>query len=169
MKNRFRHDLLILFIVIVCGIKGTSVILGQAQNNVSRFPSSSEEVLEKKRQHVLEKRRADSLAKAMKEKVWDQAIVTESEAQPDGFFTINIFNNTKQTIYIYIDGYYHFALKANQKILDKKYKDLRSIHAYNFDRSYMWGPVSLKGRTEEDFFWKLSMPEKKDYFSEEQN
>jgi len=131
------------------------------------LPKSRNEVLENRANYILEKRRADSLVKANKEKIWDYAIVTESIVQGDGFFTINIFNKTDGTIYIYIDGDYHFAVKKEEKIMDLKYKNPRSIHAYNYDRSYKWGPVSLAGRKEEDFYWKLTLPEKKDFFAED--
>lgn len=154
-----------LFIIIgILFLFTNLVVKGQT---TSKWPTSSEEVLNKRREHIIEQRRIDSLEKMKKEKIWDQAIVTESIPQPDGFFTVNIYNNTDQTIYVYINGDYHFALKSQQKILDKKYRSIKSIHAYNYDRSYKWGPINLSDRTEEDFFWKLSLPEKKDYFADD--
>lgn len=164
MKHRLIYTLVLFFM---------SVIFVSAQTNRnavptnSRFGKSSEDLLEAKRNFILEQRKADSLLKAKKESIWEQAVVTESIAQPDGFFTINILNNTEYTIYIYIDGDYRFALKSQEKYLDHKYKNLKSIHAYTFNKEYKWGPIDLRGRTEEDLYWKLTLPEKKDVFADQ--
>ena len=85
----------------------------------------------------------------------------QPQIAPENYLSLNVKNETDESVFIYHGETLLFALKEGDKkeryAVDKS--KTKSIYAQTYDKSLKWGPIDLT-QEKKTFYWKLTLTKK---------